>query len=492
MSDDLNSLVKALRSGDLSRLFELADALKAYPPEVVWSALQSQGLQITGDGNIVGSGNVAIVVKGESPELATRLAELAERVRNAEQAGRSAILYGQAAALLERGQVHQALAVLADLGKVDSYYRGASELRERAERLQRQRRFRAGGLAVIGMLVLLAVAYIVWNSVQPRRCPGERAVAVPPDAVLALAFQVKDQEEVMWIGRSGRGLEAQRGAAPVFAGLADNTILSLAVDDRAQRIWAGTSGSGLAILADQNGRNTWLPRLTPADGLPGCQISAILLDNQHSYVGTYDGAGLGISEDNGAHWRTAPPPQDWEPGIIFRITSLARGADGSVWVGSGRGVYRLAHEAWTGPYRPDWRTKTKWLDIHAIGVDQAGIKWVGTWHGDGLILLDDRPGGAGWVGPITAQNGLASDDVNAIAFLPRGSSALIGTTKGLSIWGDNLAVECQVDNYPGITGMEVRSIAVSPNGQEVRVGTDASQPVSLPVARWQGPISLHQ
>jgi len=84
ISDGLTNLIEALLSGDSSRVAELS----AYQPELIVAALQRRGLNIdgdgnivgktirTGDGNIVGSHNVMISVKTELPQLAEQLANL--------------------------------------------------------------------------------------------------------------------------------------------------------------------------------------------------------------------------------------------------------------------------------------------------------------------------------------------------------------------------------------------------------------------------------
>lgn len=481
MPDDLISLAEALHSGDLSRLSELAAALKSYPPEAVWSALQVQGLQITGDGNIVGSGNVTIVVKRESPELATRLAELAKSAR-------AAALYGQADSALEHGRLHQAFAALAELHNVDAHYPGTNELLARARRTQAWRRLRIGILTMLGVSVLFGLLYSLLREKPPQVCDTDRGIGTE-GAVLAMAFEEKQGANALWIGRSERGIEVVGGSTPVYPVFHNSSILSLAVDSQNHRAWVGMSGRGLAIGSFQGIGNTWRS-LGPTDGLPGCQISTIVLGRERVYVGAYDGSGLGISSDLGAHWHLLSAPAGTGGKGFFNVRALAEDLDGSLWVGTVEGFYRLVGETWDVPSLPSWlqpQGRQPW--ITAIAVDRDGTKWIGTKNNNGLALLDSQSGEATWIGPVTVQDGLASDDLTAIAVLPNGSGVLVGTEKGLNVCrkkreGDEWGVICAVIDRPDLRGKWVRSLVVSPDGLKTIVGTDGSSPVSLEAAEW--------
>jgi ligand-binding sensor domain-containing protein len=478
MSDSKNlaALIEALRSGDHSRLSELLAALRTLPPEAAQSTLQQQGLQITGDGNIIGSGNVAIVVKDDVPALATQLTELARRVRAAE-------LYGQAASLLERNQVREASTVLVELDTLDPHYRGVAELRDRARRAQVRQRFRTGMRVTIGLIAAMAISFGIWSSVRPRTCPGEMGIS--GQGILAIAPQNEDDHLRWWLGSAGEGLRLADRLGPVYHApdLGAETVLALATDEQARRLWVGTLGGGLAVLSWNNGKESWR-RYTVSDGLPGCQISAIHQSSERIYVGAYDGVGLGISDD-GEHWRTFPPPNDWPADITFWVTSLASAADNTLWVGTSRGVYRFDGSGWSQRYQPAW-FGSKLVKVSVVGVDQGGMLWVGT-EDQGLALLVTRQGQETWIGPITAQQGLASDQVTAISFLPAENGALIGTANGLGVCvlqGAQTSPICAVIPDARVTMIKVMCLAIMPAG-DVWVGSTAREPIRLPAAVWR-------
>jgi hypothetical protein len=475
MSDSrsLATLIEVLRSGDHSRLPELLAALRTLPPEIAQSALRQQDLQITGDGNIVGSGNVAIVVKEDVPALGTQLTELARRVRAAE-------LYGQAAALLERGQVREASTALAELRALDPHYHGAAELRDRARRAQVHRRFRTGMWATIGLIAAMTVGFGSWSLVRPRTCSGETGIS--GQGIRAIASQGEGDHLRWWLGFGGEGLADSLGSVYHAHDLGAETVLALATDEKARRLWVGIWGGGLAVLSWNDGKESW-HRYTVSDGLPGCQISAIHRSGERIYVGAYDGAGLGISDDS-EHWRTFPPPNDWPADIAFWVTSLASAADNTLWVGTLQGVYRFDGNGWSRRYQPA-RFGSKVVKVNTVGVDQTGVLWVGT-EDQGLALLDLRQGQELWIGPISAQQGLASDRVTAIAFLPRGNGALIGTATGLSVCtlkGRQTSPKCAV--IPDARVTNVMCLAIMPDESDVWVGTAAREPIRLPASVWQ-------
>jgi len=482
---DLISLVDHLRVGDASHLPELAEALRAHPPEAVVSALRAHDLEITGDGNIVGSGNVAIVVKGEFPDLAVQLAGLAEQAQRAERAEQAASLFGRAAVLLERGQVRDALDALTELRVLDAYYPGAAELRQRVRRLHIRRGLITGALFALGLFVAVWQVWSIWRGSGPLECGGE--IPLAERGVLASAAQSDPAGTRWWVGLSGGGLRTFAAGESETCydsrDLVADTVSALAVDEQGGRIWVGTSGCGLTVL-DQRGQQVdWRP-YTPAtsydhaggDALPGCQIRSIHLDvdNDRVYVGALDGHGLGVMEaDRG--WRVIGPPEGWKEGVYFVVYGMAqKSGDSALWVGTNYGLYRLSEEEWSRPYQPPWDADAPEV-VHAVAVDGQGVVWAGTLR-QGLALYDERLTESPWLGPVTTNDGLASNRVEAIALLPAGDGALIGTGAGLSVcrWkeGGRTGLECQVVREAGLVGVPIHSLSVSPDGQQVLVGAD--------------------
>ncbi len=470
-SDDLTRLIDALQAGDASRLPELALALQAHAPEAVISALAARNLEITGDGNIVGSGNVAIVVKGEFPALAARLADMAEQTRRAERGERAANLFGQAAVLLERGQVSDALEALVELRALDAHYPGSAELLHRACRLRTWRRLGIAALIVMGLAAAIGVTWSLWQENMPLECQGE--IPMSEEGVLASAAQSDVDGTRWWVGMSGGGLETFTArSAHVsydFRDLVADTVAALAVDERNGRIWVGTSGGGLAVLGQESERADWRPYSPVAsytragrDGLPGCRVSTIYLDGERGCVGAWDGHSLGVLEAD-EQWRHIAAPSGWEKGVYFIPFSIAKGFDGALWVGTNYGLYRLSGDDWSCPYQPPWDTAAPGA-VRAVVIDEDGVIWIGV-MGDGLALHDERLVNAPWIGPITTNDGLASNDVQAIALFPTGGGALVGTKAGLSIcrWKGETEkrLECEVHRKPDVMGVPIHSLSRS-------------------------------
>ncbi|MCD4738211.1 MAG: hypothetical protein K8R89_03000 [Anaerolineae bacterium] len=478
---DLASLVEELRAGDLSCLPELMAALKEHSPEAVISVLEAHGLQITGDGNIVGSGNVAIVVKGEFPALAAQLARLAEQTQRAEQAEQAASLFGQAAMLLERGQVRGALGALAKLHSIDTHYPGSAELLQRAKRLRTWRRLGIAALIALGLLAVIWLAWSIWQENRPLECVGE--IPVSEKGVLASAAQPDADGTRWWVGMSGGGLETfTAGSSRVSYDSQDlvaDTVSALAVDEQNKRIWVGTSGGGLTVLSQDSQQADWRS-YTPAasytragkGGLPGCRIRSIYLDGERVYVGALDSDGLGILQ-SGKQWRVLPPPEGWKEGVYFIAYSMAKGPNGALWVGTNYGLYRLSGNDWSRPYQPPWDTGTPGA-VRSVAVDEDGVIWIGMKR-EGLALYDERLADTPWIGPITTNDGLASDEVEAIALSPAGDGALIGTEAGLNVcrWkgGSRTTLECEVIRVTDLIGVPIHSLTISPEGKKVLVGT---------------------
>jgi hypothetical protein len=482
---DLISLVDHLGAGDTSHLPELAEALRAHPPEAVVSALRAHDLEITGDGNIVGSGNVAIVVKGEFPDLAAQLAGLAEQAQRAERAEQAASLFGRAAVLLERGQVRGTLDALAELCALDAHYPGAAELRQRARRLHIRLRLRNGAFLALGLLVAVWLAWSIWRGNGPLECGGE--IPLAEKGVLASAAQSDPAGTRWWVGLSGGGLRTFAAGESEISydsrDLVADTVSALAVDEHGGRIWVGTSGCGLTVLGRRGQQADWRPYTSATsydraggDALPGCQIRSIHLDvdDDRVYVGALDGQGLGVLEaDRG--WRVIEPPEGWKEGIYFIVYSMAqKSGDGALWVGTNYGLYRLSEEGWSRPYQPPWDADAPEA-VHALAVDGQGVVWMGTLR-QGVALYDERLAESPWLGPVTTNDGLASNRVEAIALLPAGDGALIGTGAGLSVcrWrgGRRTELECQVVREVSLVGVPIHSLSVSPDGQQVLVGAD--------------------
>ncbi len=303
------------------------------------------------------------------------------------------------------------------------------------------------------------------------------------EGVLASAAQSDVDGTRWWVGMSGGGLETFTArSAHVsydFRDLVADTVAALAVDERNGRIWVGTSGGGLTILGQEGQQADWRPYSPAAsytragrDGLPGCRVSTIYLDGERGYVGAWDGHSLGILEADG-QWRHIAPPSGWQEGVYFIPFSITKGPAGALWVGTNYGLYRLNGDGWSHPYQPPWDNGTPGA-VRAVAVDENKVIWIGV-GSEGLALYDERLADSPWIGPITTHDGLASNDVRAIALLPTGDGALVGTKAGLSIcrWKGETEKrpECEVNRELDLMGAPIHSLTISPEADQVLIGT---------------------
>ncbi|MCP5045944.1 MAG: response regulator [bacterium] len=265
---------------------------------------------------------------------------------------------------------------------------------------------------------------------------------------------VQDHSGRIWVGTYG-GLSCWDGKEFInyttSDGLLANTVFSLAVDQTG-RIWCGTS-KGLCIW--ENGRFYLLPGTA---GLPNVPVYKLLVDHSNRlWVGTK--AGLFYREEG----RFIPFPaavvagqsirsltEDHEHCIwtsfkdrIFRFRdyrqvaeytipgesastfprahSLLSGRDGSIWAGTGQGLYRV--------YRGKIRKipniyGSPFQFVRDVLEDNEGIIWLG--HSRGVAKFLGRS-----FSNYTRVDGLASNNVRPILRDRRGT-LWVGTTGGLN------------------------------------------------------------
>ena len=153
-------------------------------------------------------------------------------------------------------------------------------------------------------------------------------------------------------------------------------------------VWLGTD-TGAVCLADGEACCYGL-----ADGLPSDLVLALYVEPDHVWVGTDQGLGLGRRRDTQKckerwTWTLA----DWKGGgLAESVRAIARGADGSLWVGTKEGLWRLPPEAapdvpkeWLLYTSDDGLVSSK---VNALWADDNGQLWVGT--SGGLSGLDDN------------------------------------------------------------------------------------------------------
>ena len=162
-----------------------------------------------------------------------------------------------------------------------------------------------------------------------------------PNDVLALAA---DHAGHIWVGTDGAGVSRwDRATWHTFNtadGLASDIVYSIATEDAAA--WFGTfsyidgsgahGGAGRYDLAD----GVWT-RLAQADGLAFNDVAAVAIDRTgRKWFGTWGG---GLSLFDGHNWWTYNQAHGLNSDFVRALTA---GPDGSLWVGTNRGIDRFA------------------------------------------------------------------------------------------------------------------------------------------------------
>ena len=194
------------------------------------------------------------------------------------------------------------------------------------------------------------------------------------------------------------------------------------------------------------------------DGLPVSQVEYLCqtrdgflwVGSKHEGLFRFDG--LGFSSTSGDLHTGKPYPGDKE------ISAVLAGGDGSLWIGSPKGLWRKSAGQW------DHFTTSRGLShdaITALHEDPAGVVWIGT--SAGLNRLDGRS--------IRAYSGLeeARDiDISAIAG-DRGETYGSGRAPAIS-------TACTTGDSPRSPGVPTRAPTRSTLSSRVTMGASGSAP----------------
>ena len=240
--------------------------------------------------------------------------------------------------------------------------------------------------------------------------------ALPVDGVPSLA---EDALGNLWIGTVNNGLLRLAGkrvdAFSAEHGLPNNRVASLQVDAEGS-VWAGTN-SGLLRLSDApfttwngdqgltddyvrtlvqapgggiwigtgRGLNLWrgnqvVERYTAAEGLPGDSILSLLpLRDGSLLVGSYTVGAYRMREGRVVeHFETA----GGMPGSN-QVRALAQGADGTLWIGTTRGLARRRNGVFTAFTMAEGMPRDFVISLHTA---RDGSLWVGTANGAARIV----------------------------------------------------------------------------------------------------------
>jgi len=185
-----------------------------------------------------------------------------------------------------------------------------------------------------------------------------------------------------WNGENWSGLTARQGV------LFPLDVHCLA-EDRERNVWVGTSG-GLVRLRHK-------PLRVFFTGLPwgGESITALLAESPTNFWTAVAGGGLLNGPLEALQLaRLGPIPEN------TTISSLLRGSDGSLWVGTqGDSLWRCRTDGTASVVGQGTGATESTRGISALLQDRRGRLWVGTWGG--LMTLND----AGMLDPVAIRDG---------------------------------------------------------------------------------------
>ncbi len=220
----------------------------------------------------------------------------------------------------------------------------------------------------------------------------------------------------LWRGFGNNGVRLVDPAAGATVRIASPAVDAIMVD-KGGTAWLGTE-AGLFKVAPAQGVP---PAAVPASGR-NAQVVDVLADD-HTGVFYLSGGRLRHVRSDGSDVAVSGP---W-PGEGFEPLALARGHDGTVWVGGEGGLYGLTlADDRIVSFRDVPVTETRTNSIVALLVDHRGWLWVGT--ALGVSVYD----GSRWVS-VDSDGGLLSDDVDQGGMRedPDGS-VWIATSQGVS------------------------------------------------------------
>jgi signal transduction histidine kinase/ligand-binding sensor domain-containing protein/DNA-binding response OmpR family regulator len=274
-----------------------------------------------------------------------------------------------------------------------------------------------------------------------------RERGLPDPTVLSLLL---DKDGSLWLGTDGGGLARFRDnhfeALPAASGFLSD-IVRCVFEDRAGSLWLGTAGGGLARLSDQP--------FTVFSKREGMTSNLIWSVAERRSGGVWVGTADGVSRIDGIGRTAERVSSELDGKLAWPLYEDSRG---DLWVcAEPKSLHRFPHGNPRSPYRRSWDLEAR---CRTIGEARDGSVWVGTdrglysVRGDALLKF-------------TTADGLSSDRVSAVMASPDG--VWIGTANGLSRFRDG-----RFDTWrqqDGLSSNEMVSLHVSQDGA-VWIGTN--------------------
>lgn len=239
---------------------------------------------------------------------------------------------------------------------------------------------------------------------------------------------LEDREKNIWVGTRG-GLSVLRPRKVVMRSPPDGwqSVLPLSIAPGANGcVWAGSEGAGLYQFDGRTWRN-----FSEADGLSNPYVWSVLEDRSGAvWAGTWSG-GLFRGRDG----KFAIPEGLSE--LKDPITALLESADGTLWIGTGKGLARFRNERLE---RLAGLGGAAAGDIRALASGPGGELWLGT-LGAGLGCLAN-----GRLQTYTAREGLAGDFILSLHPEPDGTLWIGTLERGLCRFKDGRFANLTVKN----------------------------------------------
>jgi signal transduction histidine kinase/ligand-binding sensor domain-containing protein/ActR/RegA family two-component response regulator len=269
-----------------------------------------------------------------------------------------------------------------------------------------ERTRRHGFAPTLAVALLVAASWLVHPAAAEERSPGFRTFDVSDglsqSQVEAIA---QDGDGYVWLA-TRHGLSRFDGRRfttfLVEDGLFDNQVISAAETDRGA-VWFGHAGGGLTRLSE----GKLEPHAIPFPGAPH-QVSSLVADGRGAlWIGT-SGAGLARRSPQGEIEFVAP-----ENLPARRIAALTV-AEGWLWVGTGRGLWRVHVDA--GTDAPFARVEHPIAGaVDAIYLDDVGRLWIGSEAGQLAVCADPASAELRWRGAWDRSDGLPPSAITGIS-----------------------------------------------------------------------------
>lgn len=257
-----------------------------------------------------------------------------------------------------------------------------------------------------------------------------KAAARSADRRGAVVDFVEAPDGQIWVGREtgidlhalddGRLLRSLRHDVRKPGGLAANHVTSL-LTDHAGAIWVGGLGGGLQ-RHDPNNRAIWLRDADPARPLEDADVRSLLvLGHGEVWAATHRGGVTVMDGGLNVIGGLRPPPAAAAGAALSLVNTMAQARDGSVWLGGDTMLHQFS------PARRLLRSVPHGggLTHHLVGGGDGSL-WVGT--RDGLYRL--RPGEAAPVRVRLADGRPLPGDIFVMAEAAD-ASLWVGSVKGL-------------------------------------------------------------